>query len=584
VSFSRLNRIPVYNTLLAAVGGVVLTMDVVFAWSMDKVWVNGSLLATLLVLFWLSNLIIILAVATGRTAHLKDPSFSVPMMYWASFSCFGALLIVQNYREMIYCSLFTVVVFGVFRLTPPDFRRYALFVISLQMMHSIVSSGLGISAYTWLESGAIWIALLCTILIMDGLCISMSLLRQRLRKKNKELEAAIVSKEQFLANMSHELRTPMNGILGMLDMLDTTHLSAYQTKYLDIARSSGATMLVLINDILDLSKINGGRLVLETRPFQFVVALQNLTSGFHYLAQNKNINLDVILDSNLPTWIMGDEVRVLQIFSNLISNAIKFTQQGKVSVEVHCDYDGDQCHIFSTINDTGIGIEAEAIERIFEQFSQADETTTRRYGGTGLGLSIAKKLCQVMGGDIQLQSQPGKGSSFSLDFYTTRTTSLQSAPNDDSHPVSSESSRNQISEADLSTIQNRNVLVVEDNQVNQQVARAMLSKLGVNVVIAENGEEALDCLKHTGIQFELILMDCQLPVLDGYAATRAIRNGEAGEKIKAIPIVALTANAFPDDQKKCFDAGMDDYLSKPISFKQLRIKLIEWIQSDSKSE
>ncbi len=700
----NLRWIRAYNTALASIGGLVLSLDLIFAFWMGQSWLDSSSLVTILAIFWLVNFGLIVFVASGKTEQYKDPSLTVLMMWWASFCCFAVLVFIKEYQEIIYCSLFTVVVFGVFRLTPKDFKRYTLFIVSLQALQSIVAFWLGEAVYGLLESLIIWLVLSSTILIMIGLSNSMSELRQRLWRKNQDLEEALRAKDQFLANMSHELRTPINGVLGMLEVLNSMELTAGQRKYIEIAQASGTSLVCLVNDILDFAKIKENKLNLESRTIRLVDALSKLAFSFYYQANQKNIELILDIDPKFPKYVQGDEIRITQIFNNLISNAIKFTREGSVVVSISGEQIGEQFNFYGAVTDTGIGIPPGSVDTVFLQFSQADESTTRQYGGTGLGLAIVKQLCSLMGGDIQLESTVGLGSRFSfqlklgsveqisnvndkpiegytvhlidsnsahqkfmvkqferlgasvvlhqdlLGFYNTGVFSLPDSNKllmaihldagvsrsefggfleqrvvlglptlvfyygkipviSSDHPVVylekpvsifeldgvvreiANSTKTVKEIADLRIASHNpaqlrllpcNVLVVEDNPVNQEVARAMLKKLGATPTVANNGEEAIKLLNQRSLFFDLVLMDCQIPVLDGFETTVAIREGRVGDRYKQIPIIALTANALSADREKCMKVGMNDYLAKPISFSALAQILPQWIKPSLK--
>lgn len=738
----RARRIRLFNMLLAAIGGAVLTFSLVFAHAMGQGLLNVSQLILLVVVFWLINLCFISVVGYGLSERFKDPSLSKALMYWATLAIFVALTLVRNYHEMFYLSLFTVVIFGVFRLQVADFHRYTLFVIGAQITQSAVSYYFGSSNKSLIEILALLVVLIVSIATLAELCKSLTLLRQRSRNKNAELESALLAKDQFLANMSHELRTPMNGVLGMLQIVQNTELNNEQKRFLELAHASGNSMISLINDVLDFSKIKQNKIVLDERPFSLVLALQRLVGNFYYQAKQKGVEMILDLDAMLPERIIGDEFRILQIFNNLISNAIKFTPEGTIVISVKLQRDENRCLLQCAVTGTGIGIKHNALEKIFQQFTQADEGTTRDYGGSGLGLTIVRQLVNLMGGGVQVESQEDKGSRFV--FNITLNAADESAPKiehvlaqyqidlvDDlsahqkvmrayfeclgakvtSHQSSTlvistlggngdkktdkkaGSERNHLivlhvinsstpppaflsnllrrietldskllilyagekpkalragfsdalnqraiclekpidftvlndvaekiktntlphegndvsdkyedacgfnsqpnvpipafnteknsetqSTHQADAISARNpVLIVEDNIINQQVARGMVTKLGLQSEVAINGAEALKMLRSEQRVFALILMDCQMPIMDGYAATLAIRNGDAGETNKRIPILAITASALAGDREKCISVGMNDYLAKPFQFEHLKTAIAKYL-------
>ncbi|MBU0680519.1 MAG: response regulator [Proteobacteria bacterium] len=394
---------------------------------------------------------------------------------------------------------------------------------------------------------------------------------ERRRQTEKELikakevaEAASRSKDEFLANMSHEIRTPMNGILGTLQILEETDLQENQKQYVKVAHSSADALLTILNDILDFSKIEARKLVLEDVPFNLSQVVKELVSLFSNLAKEKSIDLKAEIDSTLPARLMGDSIRIRQILGNLLTNAIKFTDHGLITVRVHClPGSGNTIGVRLEVEDTGIGIAKGQQDSLFQPFTQADGSTTRKYGGTGLGLAIVKQLVLLMGGQFGLSSELGDGSTFwcELDFLV---------------PPSGELEAEEIKDipAKIDELAG-SVLLVEDNKVNQMVAMKMLLSLGLTVQMEENGERAFHACDEN--KFDLILMDCQMPVMDGYQATRAIREREKSQGLKRLPIIAMTANAIDGDRQKCLDAGMDDYLAKPVKKDVLREKLGHWL-------
>ncbi|HBA88338.1 MAG TPA: hybrid sensor histidine kinase/response regulator [Geobacter sp.] len=384
----------------------------------------------------------------------------------------------------------------------------------------------------------------------------------QLRVSKDAAEAASVAKSQFLANMSHEIRTPMNGVLGMVSLLLESGLAGDQRRFAEAVRSSGESLLSIINDILDFSKIEAGRMELQPAPFDLHGMMREVLEMFSNGAQRKGVGMSLQMADGVPRHVEGDPVRLRQVLVNLLGNAVKFTSHGEVLLRV--GRGGGDLVRFEVV-DSGIGIRPEARQHIFESFSQADYSTTRTYGGTGLGLAIARQLAELMGGELGLESEYGAGSTF---WFTASLKGIASLPEDlvrqASEPVPQPKLYFEAS-----------ILVAEDNPVNQDVARHMLDLLGCRVEIAENGKEAMAAAGEG--RYDLIFMDCQMPQVDGFAATRAIREMEAAQGKERLPIVALTANAIAGDRERCLDAGMDDYLSKPFDLRQLRDVLQRWL-------
>ena len=379
-------------------------------------------------------------------------------------------------------------------------------------------------------------------------------------------EEASNAKTMFLANMSHEVRTPMNAVICMIDLTLDTRLDEEQKENLKTAKDAAGNLLNLLNDILDLSRVEAGKLKLEKIEFDLPDVIKSVCKGLSVLARNKNLDLAWGIDAKAPTCVMGDPTRLRQIVINLVNNAIKFTPKGTIEVKVEALYiSEDGCELKFSVSDTGIGIPKDKFEAIFEAFTQADDSVTRKYGGTGLGLTISKKLVQMMGGDIWVESEVGVGTTF---YFTAK------------FPVAKkEGETAQIAAEKSAVIAPRpavdaalKILLAEDNIVNQKIAVKILEKKGWNVDAVQNGQEVIDLIGKK--PFDLVLMDVQMPVIDGLKATQIIREQER-QSGKHIPIVAMTAHAMDGDEKRCLAAGMDGYVAKPID----REKLFQTIEN-----
>jgi signal transduction histidine kinase len=382
---------------------------------------------------------------------------------------------------------------------------------------------------------------------------------EELRAAKQSAEAATQAKSRFLAVMTHELRTPLHGMIGSADLLMAMPLEGPQRELVELLRRSGSALLTIVNDILDYSRVEAGMLQMEVVPFRPAPCLQAVLDLQAAAKSSGGLRLRCEVDPAVPTWVAGDEGRLRQVLNNLVNNAVKFTPNGEVVLSVAPAEFEDQLRF--TVRDTGVGIAPAALPRLFQAFVQEDVSTTRRFGGTGLGLAICKRLVQLLGGDIQVQSEPGKGSSFSFTCRLPRV----------AEPAGVETVGTPVAAA--LPFAARKILVVDDHEANRLLMRRMLERLGCEIEEASDGAEAVNRI--LGAAYDLVLMDCSMPVLDGYAATKQVRQHEAGAR--HVPIVALTANAQPEDRERCREAGMDGYLGKPVRLALLQGELARFL-------
>tara|TARA_R110000824_G_scaffold252106_2_gene440814 strand:+ start:11204 stop:13501 length:2298 start_codon:yes stop_codon:yes gene_type:complete len=398
---------------------------------------------------------------------------------------------------------------------------------------------------------------------------------ESLREATSKAKMAELSKSEFLANMSHELRTPMNGVIGFTDLLLTSHLNEEQKYHLQLIAESGSSMLVLLNSILDLAKIESGKLKADNAPFDIQDAIASSSRLMRVAAEQKGLSLNLNIDKDLPQHILGDEYRTKQVLTNIVGNAIKFTSSGWVSISASVAGEPEDRKIEITITDTGIGIARARQKEIFDEFVQADSSVVRRFGGSGLGLTISQRLLEVLGGGISCESELGEGTSF-----------IVTLPLIEVNPLIADNASHADKEAETIKVpQDARILVAEDHDINRVLITSLLERLGHHPDIAKDGAEAIEKIEQAiddKKPYSIVLMDLQMPNVDGMEATRKVR--QTGVSAEELPIIAVTAHAYQEDIKACHAAGMQDHLGKPIIKDDLREVLEKWLPASTEAK